>query len=55
MGTKNMGGEACILIVEDDIKLLNSTRLVLEGEGYRILVADRFSVARSSWLDRIRI
>jgi DNA-binding response OmpR family regulator len=41
-----MNGNKVILLIEDDAKLLNSNRLLLESEGYIVLAAPTLATAR---------
>ena len=41
-----MDKNATILLVEDDLKLLNNNRLLLEREGYKVLPAENLAEAR---------
>ena len=41
-----MNENKVILLIEDDIKLLNSNRLILESEGYHVLAAKTLATAR---------
>ena len=43
-----MNERKTILLVEDDARLLNSNRLLLEGEGYHVLTAGNLARARES-------